>query len=60
MQEAVVPDGPLSEETIAEFLARCRSEWVAAGLGEHAPQDVLDQVASIVAASDRQASTAER
>jgi hypothetical protein len=43
-------DGPLSAEAVAEFLARCRDEWVAGGFGEHASPAVLDRVAAIVTA----------
>jgi hypothetical protein len=42
-------NGPLPAEVVAEFLARCRSEWAEAGLPAHIDDPtVLDRIAAIV------------
>lgn len=54
-----MPDGPLPPEVVAEFLARCRAEWTAAGLPEHLEDPVvLDRIAAIVSANHRAENTA--
>lgn len=49
--------GPLPDDVVAEFLARCRAEWAAAGLPAHIDDPaVLDRIAAIVTTppNDRQ------
>jgi hypothetical protein len=44
--------GPLPDDEVAEFVARCRAEWQAAGLPEHIEDpETLTRIADLVLAA---------
>jgi hypothetical protein len=44
--------GPLPPDDVARFLARCQTEWAAAGLPDHVTDPaVIDRIAATVVAN---------